>query len=585
MDNNNFSHYKNQIIVSSNGKLCETNEELLQTQMFKDTLKLYLEELRKRDSPLLSIFPAQLKEKEKQNKQILGLLQALVSKEKKYVILDHPEYKDFFKDTYTLNQFVEELYNYWRNFERFFILRSSEEGKQFHEKPYRSFNNTVEQLNHLVRMSYRDICEHITNDHPRVYRQVAAGFGVGIIASQTKTQLPKNAKHLNNIHCIRQVLIEPPLILHPSMNKRSGSFKEVQENPLENVSINENEWICFPAKVGDLIIHVYFHYRFTSLGISLANLFDLASDEDIKKQPDAIYLFGVDEEVLEKYGDPQTVFYDDKEHNILYGFVSRKDDHGYFGYAKKMVLTLHNIACMKKGRLPVHGAMVRIELKNGIKKNIIIIGDSGAGKSESLEAFRTLSEEHLREMTIIFDDMGSLNIHKGKLKAYGTETGAFVRLDDLHPGFVYGNLDRSIIMSPDQINARAVLPITTLKEVLEGQNVDMILYANNYENVEEENNYLNFFKEWKEAFQVFKEGKRMAKGTTTETGLTKSYFANPFGPHQYKDMHEALAEKYFKHFYEEKILVGEIRTMLGIKGYETKGPEQAAKALFNSISK
>ncbi|MDZ7821174.1 MAG: hypothetical protein U5N26_04820 [Candidatus Marinimicrobia bacterium] len=43
----------------------------------------------------------------------------------------------------------------------------------------------------------------------------------------------------------------------------------------------------------------------------------------------------------------------------------------------------------------------------------------------------------------------------------GTETGAFVRLDDLQPGYAFGQLDRSIIMSPGKINSRILLPVTT----------------------------------------------------------------------------------------------------------------------------
>jgi ABC-type phosphate/phosphonate transport system ATPase subunit len=74
----------------------------------------------------------------------------------------------------------------------------------------------------------------------------------------------------------------------------------------------------------------------------------------------------------------------------------------YFGYFKKMILTIHNVIVMRNGMLPVHGAMCRIELKDGSLANVVIIGDSGAGKSESLEAFRVMADEHLKAMTIIY---------------------------------------------------------------------------------------------------------------------------------------------------------------------------------------
>jgi len=76
----------------------------------------------------------------------------------------------------------------------------------------------------------------------------------------------------------------------------------------------------------------------------------------------------------------------------------------------------------------------------------------------------------------------------------------------------------------------------------------------------------------------------MSKGTTTSTGLTHSYFANIFGPPQYKKLHDEIAKKYFETFFKEGIFVGQIRTRLGIKGYEISGPEAAARELLKIIS-
>ena len=73
------------------------------------------------------------------------------------------------------------------------------------------------------------------------------------------------------------------------------------------------------------------------------------------------------------------------------------------------------------------------------------------------------------DITIIADDMGSLELQPdGCVTGYGTETGAFVRLDDLQPGFAFGQIDRTIIMSPAQVNARVVLPVTTFENVMQG---------------------------------------------------------------------------------------------------------------------
>ena len=112
--------------------------------------------------------------------------------------------------------------------------------------------------------------------------------------------------------------------------------------------------------------------------------------------------------------------------------------------------------------------MVNIILKSGNEANVVIMGDSGAGKSESLEAFRSLSEDYISDMTIIFDDMGTFKLEDGVIKGYGTEIGAFVRLDDLDQGYAFKEMDRSIFMNPDKINARLVVPVASYKEISKG---------------------------------------------------------------------------------------------------------------------
>jgi hypothetical protein len=76
----------------------------------------------------------------------------------------------------------------------------------------------------------------------------------------------------------------------------------------------------------------------------------------------------------------------------------------------------------------------------------------------------------------------------------------------------------------------------------------------------------------------------MAKGTTSAKGLVHSYFANIFGPPQYRILHEDLARKTFSAAFDSDVYVGQLRTRLGVPGFETRGPQEAAEALFNLIS-
>jgi hypothetical protein len=75
----------------------------------------------------------------------------------------------------------------------------------------------------------------------------------------------------------------------------------------------------------------------------------------------------------------------------------------------------------------------------------------------------------------------------------------------------------------------------------------------------------------------------MSKGPTTSTGLVQTYFVNPFGAVQYQSLHDNLAGRYFEHFFREGIFVGQLRTRLGIPGWERKGPEEAAQMLLDLL--
>lgn len=579
MDIQSFKLLARKIILYTTWRVCETPDELLASKLFSEVLRGFCKELENKNSYLLKIFGCR-----QADDATISLLIEAFKHLIKLPASDVPKVVTgadvFFQDRTLLADFVEQLYNYWRSFDRFLICNS--EGDMLDRRPYRTFNVTIEKLSHLIRSAYRDIEENITGSHPRIYRQINAGAEMAAISLPKHIPLPGEPYHkLSNVPVIRQVLLNPPLILNPPMNKRTGQFVKIDSNPLHYCAIEDDEWLCYPAKVGSLIILIYFHAQFFELGFSLCNLFELADDQDLMKKPDALYVFGVQEHALDPLGVFPTVFFDDRENDMLVAAVPRADMFGYFGYLKKMVLTLHNIRTMQEGRLPYHGAFVKILLRHNIEKNILIIGDTGAGKSETLEAFRTLGGEIIQGMFVIADDMGSLHIDDaGNILGYGTETGAFLRLDDLQPGYAFGQIDRSIIMSPAQVNARIILPVTTYETVMRGHAIDMLLYANNYEQVDDDHPVIEPLTDPDRALAVFREGTVMSKGTTTTTGIVHSYFANIFGPPQYKDMHDKIARVFFNALFNKKVFVGQIRTRLGIPGYEISGPREAAQQLI-----
>ncbi len=582
MQRNTLRIIGNKAVLNIRERMCETPEELLASGKFRIVLDHCIEHLRAKHSPLIGIF-GNNEINEESVDDLVKTLTLAVKYENEVIPHIFNNSQVFLHDPERLSDFVEFLYDYWRHFDRFIINDS--EGDRLDKRPYRTFNETIEQLTHLIRTVYRHIQENITGSHPNVYRQIRAGAEMAVI-SLPKDIAYKGSKYkkLHSIPVIRQMLIYPPLVIQQPMNKRTGHFKRITVNPVDLVELNPDEWICYPAKVGKLLIMVYFYIDFFELGFSMCNLFQLADDSDLQRKPDALFIYGVQGNVLDGLSSYSTVFYDDDENGIFVGAIPDRQEFGYFGYLKKMILTLHNSIVMKAGNMPFHGAMVKILLKGNKEATILMMGDTGAGKSETLEAFRVLADKHIRELTIIADDMGSIEIDsEGYPKGFGTETGAFLRLDDLQPGYAFGHLDRSIIMNPSQTNARIVFPVTKYETVIHGHRIDYILYANNYEEIDSEHPVIERFDSEKQAFTIFREGTVMSKGTTTSTGLVHSYFANIFGPPEYRELHDRIASRFFASFFANKIFVGQMRTRLGIPGYESSGPGDAATELLRII--
>ncbi|NOY64148.1 MAG: phosphoenolpyruvate carboxykinase [Nitrospirae bacterium] len=574
---------RGKVVFDYSAMYCDTPESVLKSPLFEEIVRRFVERIGRKGSTLFAFLTETLPWTERQAiaSEVIKLFRFLFSYSAEEVAQMNAEYREILSDKEALNEVVEELYNYWRRYERFFYLEAPRRSRYSKSSIHHAqFIKANEELKNLVLYVYRRISEHITGDNPRVYRQLPAGANMGMLTEQIDWDCPEPYRALMNIPFIRLTLMEPPLILYPEMNKRKGKFEEVEVLPPGIFEMDRREWFCFPARVGDLTAFIYFHQDFISLGLSLSNLFEIADYEEIEsKRPEIILIFGVKARL-----PGRTLFFDDRENNMMVGLVEHHSDVDYFGYFKKMTLTLHNITMIKRGRMPIHGAMVLLKLKSGERANIVIVGDSGAGKSETLEAFRTLAEEHICEMRIIFDDMGSLGLDRaGRVVGYGTEIGAFVRLDDLQPGYAYEEIDRSIFMNPDKTNARLIMPVTRYHHVVKGYPVDYMLYANNYEEVDPEHPGVEFFDSVEEALHVFRNGARLAKGTTDEKGLVHTYFANPFGAPQRRDDHERLAREYFQRMYEQGIRIGQIRTRLGIEGYEQLGPQSAALELFRVL--
>ena len=569
------------VTMNFTAKYCDSFESIINSEGFRKVLETYLKKTKNKKSHNFRFLSEAIGTEDIKviSRYLISTLKLLSMMGADEVLVVNDAFEGLLEDKKSFANIIDDVYSFWRKLERYTVIQNNKVKDGIAAVGFVDANKS---FNDLILRFYRRLQKNLLGSMPNVLRQVSAGGNASIMVSNLIWPSPREYSILDHIPFIDAISLEAPFITYPSKNTRDGIFLETSENPLSGSHINSEEWFCYPAKVGELLAYVYFHRDFMSHGISLCNLFDLATAEECRGvKPDIIYVFGAkdDEDEL------KTCFYDDEKNNIMLGYANYSEEIDYFGYMKKMILTLHNIIMIKRGYMPIHGAMVNVVLKNGKEANIVIMGDSGAGKSESLEAFRALSEEYISDMTIIFDDMGVFKNVDGVIKGYGTEIGAFVRLDDLDQGYAFKEIDRSIFMNPDKINARLLMPVCKYDDIIKGYDVDLFLYANNYDGVDEGENSIEYFNNPEEAKKIFKAGARMAKGTTTENGLVESYFANPFGPVQKKEEMDLIIDKYFEDMFNNKVRVGQIKTCLGVLGLEKEGPKKAAIELFHIIEK
>ena len=569
------------VTMNFTAKYCDSFESIINSEGFRKVLETYLKKTKNKKSHNFRFLSEAIGTEDIKviSRYLISTLKLLSMMGADEVLVVNDAFEGLLEDKKSFANIIDDVYSFWRKLERYTVIQNNKVKDGIAAVGFVDANKS---FNDLILRFYRRLQKNLLGSMPNILRQVSAGGNASIMVSNLIWPSPREYSILDHIPFIDAISLEAPFITYPSKNTRDGIFLEISENPLSGSHINSEEWFCYPAKVGELLAYVYFHRDFMSHGISLCNLFDLATVEECRGvKPDIIYVFGAKDDDDEL----KTCFYDDEKNNIMLGYANYSEEIDYFGYMKKMILTLHNIIMIKRGYMPIHGAMVNVVLKNGKEANIVIMGDSGAGKSESLEAFRALSEEYISDMTIIFDDMGVFKNVDGIIKGYGTEIGAFVRLDDLDQGYAFKEIDRSIFMNPDKINARLLMPVCKYDDIIRGYDVDLFLYANNYDGVDEGEKSIEYFNNPEEAKKIFKAGARMAKGTTTENGLVESYFANPFGPVQKKKEMDLIIDKYFEDMFNNKVKVGQIKTCLGVLGFEKEGPKKAAIELFNIIEK
>ena len=551
----------NTAIINFNQGFPNRTEEIINSRSFKLLLGKWLEST----SPSLKNAITKLIGQDDIVESIVDLSRLLYV----YPLEDikHP----LMSDRHLCNKIVEEVYVYWRSFQRCSITHLGTKSKS----ELVQFIDSDTEFNNSILKFYRGLQETIQGRKNKIYRQLKAGTNASITLREKSNLIPETYSQYRKLHFVDSVLLHSPLILHPKTNKREGHFQETSVNPIDQLTLAQHEFYCYPAKIGSLLAFVYFHKDFIFSGISLSNLFELVTTEEIgSRQPDIMIAFGVDDSTSEM------TFHIDEQNEMVVAKIAHTDKIEYFGYMKKIMLTAYNVYMMHKGWLPIHGSMVNVTTKDQKKIGIAFMGDSGAGKSEIIEELTNIGTDHIDNIEVIFDDMGVFHEKDGQIVAQGTEIGAFVRLDDLDRGLPYQQMDRSIFMNPESANnARVIVPVSDYKTISSDHKVDYFLYANNYDN----KIGADFFTDIEEAKDVFVKGRRMAMATTHEVGLSTSYFANPFGPLQKQDVCDPLIDHYFEIMDRTHLKTGQVYTNLGVADRQEDALKLTAKAVLELL--
>lgn len=433
----------------------------------------------------------------------------------------------------------------------------------------KEFISAINSFSSLIMNTYRHLYEDVLGSEQKVYRELASGVNGGFLISNNSLLPSPSLGFLKDTPLIETIITKPPFMVKTFSNKRVGYFKK-EERMVETGDIDPKALFLLPIKIQDRIGLCYIHKDFLSTLMGLGTLFEIATkDEILKTKASFIMIYGINKDLAPHYYQVEGQYV---------GVISAKKEMDYFGYAKKMILTLFNLSMIDEGKLPIHGAGVTIRLKNGIKKNIAILGDSGAGKSETLEALGHSSDDCISSITTIFDDMGTFHIKDGQIYMSGTEIGAFVRLDDLDNSYSLRAIDRAIFYNIEETNSRVVVPATSYKTTCSSFPVDYFFFANNYEEIDEG---LKLIEDKNTAIDIFVSGLRVALKTTSEKGLVSTFFSNPFGPMQKKEACLPLINEYFDLLYKNQIKTGVLYTQLSLDKHI--GTKKAAEALINLI--
>ena len=213
-----FELERNTAVINFSAHYCNTADELLNSQGFERVLSRFLKQLKKKESPIYE-----------QLSYVCGeclIASELISLFKLLLVLEIDEIMKMNRSFIVLLQhkdalinFIEELYDYWRQLERYSVIYNSTEGTGIQKIKFIEANNA---FTNLVLQVYRIIEERLMGHHQNVYRQLIVGANAGLVLNEIQWDIPVQYMGLRYPAFIESIVLTPPFITYPKRTKRDG---------------------------------------------------------------------------------------------------------------------------------------------------------------------------------------------------------------------------------------------------------------------------------------------------------------------------------------------------------------------------
>ena len=491
---------------------CNTPEHLLKSLVFAKFLKQYkqefIEDLRLRKGNELEV------------QRKIRFIQDITARDfLKILESDEPSSAEVREHNTALVKFIDGGFHHFRNTTYSRLTRLHNEVVTTREYTPDSIKDRVTEkaasLSNLIIETRRLLMRKV-NMETGVRRTVGMDASPSVTAGEISghyINLPSDYVNLSYVPLTIAADIRTGVDYSTPANKRAYPFFELDHNPFKQDEFKPEDWVSVPLRVGAWLIVAYLHKSngCIEMEAGLLNLFPFAEAEDIvsNRRPDGVFIFGDPAGTMDDLG-----YYYDEENDLLIGLVPNLDECKYFGYSKKPVLTLHNVLAIRNGDLPLHC---------GCTRYVVHFDDE-------------TDKPYITEMLVKADDMGRACLEPDeegirRLMFYGTEIGAFACLDGFSEHAKLQMKGREVGYNNDSgSNARQIVPVATVDEVMQPHALDGLMYNNNFLLIEKGGQTIHYDMPVEEALDHFRKGERVAAGSTqTHRGKKEiSHWANPF---------------------------------------------------------